>query len=195
MTPIRVIRWILVPFAAWLAWAAAVFVGFELDTLANYLCPQNKMVSGMCTADWYSAAFDSIMCFGAAMAAAMAAALTVLLCTLVAPASREQVARATYLVGVIEAVVMGISAARHAPVGVRAHRRRAGLAVVRPTRALAAHDLSSNFPFSARDAPVAPNRTPARRPPRSTHCPQREAAGKSFPMQRRRNRETRDNGR
>jgi hypothetical protein len=104
--PITVIRWILVPFAAWLAWGVAVFAGFELEALVTYLCPENKMVSGMCTTEWYGVALDSIFAFGAAMAAA----LIVLLCTLVAPASREQVSRATYLVGAVAAVVMGISA-------------------------------------------------------------------------------------
>lgn len=104
MIPIVVIRWILVPFAAWIAWALAVFAAYELDAFATYLCPENMMVSGMCTADWFDTAFDSIVCFGAAMAAA----LVVLLCTLIAPARREQVARATYLVGALAAVVMAI---------------------------------------------------------------------------------------
>ena len=106
MIPIVVIRWILVPFAAWLAWVVAVFAAYELDALATYLCPENMMVSGMCTARWYDAAFDAIVCFGAAMAAA----LIVLLCTLIAPARREQVARVTYLVGAIAAIMMAVPA-------------------------------------------------------------------------------------
>ena len=106
MIPIVVIRWILVPFAAWLAWGVAVLAGFELEALATYLCPENKMNSGMCTAEWYGPVLNSIFCFGAALAAA----LIVLLCTLVAPASREHVARATYVVGAIAAVAMGVPA-------------------------------------------------------------------------------------
>ena len=106
MIPIVVIRWTLVPFAVWLAWGVSVFAAYELEALASYLCPKDQMVSGMCTAGWYDAAFDAIVCFGAAMAAA----LIVLLCTLVAPASRERVARATYLIGAIAAVMMATSA-------------------------------------------------------------------------------------
>src|SRR4249920_3848879 len=104
--PITVVRWILVPFAAWLAWGVAVFVGFELEALASYLCPKDQMVSDMCTAPWYGVALTSIFCIGAAMAAG----LVVLLCTLIAPGSREQVARFVYVVGSVVAVVMAVSA-------------------------------------------------------------------------------------
>jgi len=58
--PITIVRWILVPFAAWLAWGAAVLVGFELEALASYLCPKDQMVSDMCTAPWYGVALTSI---------------------------------------------------------------------------------------------------------------------------------------
>jgi len=102
--PFTVVRWVLVPFAAWLGWGAAVLVALELEALASYLCPKDQMVSGMCTAYWYDAVFNSIVAFGAAMAAAC----IVLLCTLIAPARREQVARATYLVGAVAAVVMAV---------------------------------------------------------------------------------------
>ena len=104
--PFTVVRWILVPFAAWLAWAVAVFAGFELEALASYLCPKDLMVSDMCTAPWYGVALTSIFCIGAAMAAG----LVVLLCTLIAPGNREQVARFVYVVGSVVAVVMAVSA-------------------------------------------------------------------------------------
>ena len=94
------------PFAAWLAWGVAVFAAFELDALATYLCPKNQMVSGMCTAPWSGVATTSIFCFGAAMAAG----LVVLLCTLVAPGNREQVARFVYVAGAVVAVVMAVQA-------------------------------------------------------------------------------------
>ena len=81
-----------------------MFAGFELDAFATYLCPEDKMVSGMCTADWYEVALTSIYCTGAALAAA----LVVLLCTLIAPAPRERFSRVTYFVGSLAAVWMAI---------------------------------------------------------------------------------------
>ena len=94
------------PFAAWLAWTVAFAVGFELEALATYLCPADKVVSDMCTASWYGPVFDAIMSF----CAALAAGLIVLLCTLIAPTSRERVARLMYLVGASVAIWMAIGA-------------------------------------------------------------------------------------
>jgi hypothetical protein len=95
-----------VPFAAWLAWAVAVLIGAELVALAEHMCPKEAMVSEMCTANWYGPAFDAIMSFSTAVAAG----LILLLCTLIAPASHERVARLTFLIGAIAATFMAVAA-------------------------------------------------------------------------------------
>jgi hypothetical protein len=47
------LRWLLVLPAAWVAWYAAVLIGFGLYTVAEALCPPDQVISGMCVAPWF----------------------------------------------------------------------------------------------------------------------------------------------
>jgi hypothetical protein len=101
---ITIARWALVPIAGWMGWAIAVWTGFELEGVLTSMCPDQLMVSGMCTAGWYPLALEAVTCAGAATAAA----LVVLLCTVAAPGRKRLVARISLIVGSIIAVALAM---------------------------------------------------------------------------------------
>jgi len=92
---LRTIRWALVLLLAPLGYVAAVLLAILLTQLLVRLCPQHLLVSGMCTASWYTTAEVAAFAF----ATAVGAALWVVLPSLVAPAHRSRVAWVAFVLG------------------------------------------------------------------------------------------------
>jgi hypothetical protein len=93
------IRWLLVLPAAYLAWGVALLFGMLLHGAAQSLCPDDQMVSGMCTAPWSPQVDRIVTCLGAGTAAA----LILISSTLMAPSHRLTVAWVTLGIGVFSA--------------------------------------------------------------------------------------------
>ncbi len=102
---VRVLRWLLIIPAAFVAWYAAFFTGIALLTGLNRLCPAGRMVSQSCIAPWSGIIFNAAMCFGAGLAAL----LIMFASALLAPTHKRQVAVVTLLVGSAVAVAMAVS--------------------------------------------------------------------------------------
>ena len=47
-----VVRWILLPIVCIAAWIAALFTGIVAHSIAEFFCPADQIVSGMCVAPW-----------------------------------------------------------------------------------------------------------------------------------------------
>jgi hypothetical protein len=95
----RALRWAFVPFLAPLGYIVAVLTASVLTQVLQRLCPANMVVSGMCTASWYSDAEIAAFAF----ATGVGAMLWVLLPTLAAPGHRRHVAWIAYVLGAIYA--------------------------------------------------------------------------------------------
>ena len=104
------IRWILILPAAIAAWYAALFIGVALYQGAESLCPASQIESGHCIAPWFRPVSEGLVAFGAALAAV----LVMIVCTLLAPTHRRQVAIATFAVGAAVAIYMGLGANSYA---------------------------------------------------------------------------------
>ena len=102
-TSARVIRWILLLPAVYLAWQFALFTGIGLFALAESQCPEEYMDSGLCTAEWFRWVEAIIFSFGAALAAT----LMVLTGAWVAPAHRGTAATAIFVGGFLLAAYVG----------------------------------------------------------------------------------------
>jgi len=104
------IRWLLILPASVAAWYLALAAGIVLLAALNGLCPPDQLVSGACIAPWHRTASLAMMCFGAGLAAT----LILIVCTLLAPTHKPQVAVAAYVIGVAVACTMGIAATAYA---------------------------------------------------------------------------------
>ena len=102
----RLARWLLIVPTAVIAWYAAILLGISLDLGLEALCPADQTISGLCVAPWYKTAFAAVTCVGAGFAAV----LVLLACTWLAPSHRRLVATATFSVGAVVAIFMGVSA-------------------------------------------------------------------------------------
>jgi len=85
---VHALRWVLVPLLAPIGYVAAVLTVVLLTQLLRRMCPPEQLVSGMCTATWYTGAELAVFAF----ATALGAALWVVLPALAAPARRAHVA-------------------------------------------------------------------------------------------------------
>lgn len=101
----RILRWVLILPAGYVAWHVALFCGIVLLSLAERLCPKAQMVSGMCTAPWFPAVERGIFLFSSGLAGA----LIVSTAALVAPARKIAVAWLSCGLGALVALWMGIS--------------------------------------------------------------------------------------
>ena len=99
------LRWLLVVPAAWVAWYAAVLIGFGLHSLAEALCPPDQVISGMCVAPWFGAVDRAIFCTGAGLAAAF----IIVSCTVVAPSHCRVVTFVTLGTGSVVALVLALA--------------------------------------------------------------------------------------
>ena len=84
----RVARWILLPLVCFAAWIATLFTGMIAHSVAEFFCPADQMVSGMCVAPW----FETLDAWLVRFFCAFAAALIVVSCYFTAPAARIVVA-------------------------------------------------------------------------------------------------------
>ena len=109
MDRIRLLRWVLVPVSAAVAWAASSLVGILLLQLATVLCPESEMVSGLCGASWWPFADAVVLC----LSAAIAATSIVIACSLAAPSHRSEVALVVYVAGAVWAAVLGIGSGEY----------------------------------------------------------------------------------
>lgn len=100
----RVLRWILLPIVCIAAWIAALFTGLAAHSLAEFFCPADQMVSGMCVAPWF-ATFDAWLI---RFFSAFAAALIIVSCYFTAPAARVLVAWVVFGAGGVYALWLAI---------------------------------------------------------------------------------------
>lgn len=99
------LRWLLVLPAAWVAWYAAVLIGFGLYSVAEALCPPEQVISGMCVAPWFGYVDRAIFCTGAGLAAAF----IIFSCAIVAPSHRRVVTLVTLGAGSVVALVLALA--------------------------------------------------------------------------------------
>jgi hypothetical protein len=107
---LRKLRWLLILPAAIAAWYLALVVGIALLASLAWLCAPDKMVFERCTAPWYGAAADVLVCFGAGLAAV----LILLVSTWLAPTQKPRVAVWTFTLGCLVAAFMGIGTGMYA---------------------------------------------------------------------------------
>src|SRR6185295_11068551 len=99
-----VVRWILLPIAGIAAWVAALFTGIVAHSVAEFFCPADQMVSGMCVAPWFEALDTWLVRFFSAFAAA----LIIVSCYFTAPAARTAVAWVVLAAGAVYALWIAI---------------------------------------------------------------------------------------
>jgi hypothetical protein len=92
----RVVRWILLPIVCLAAWIAALFAGIVAHSVAEFFCPPDQMVSGVCVAPWFETLDAWLVRFFSAFAA-----LVIASCYFTAPAARTLVAWVVFAAGAI----------------------------------------------------------------------------------------------
>jgi hypothetical protein len=92
---VTVVRWALVPVAAFAVWVGALLLGIGGASLLDSLCPPDLMVSGICTAPWHQPAMTALEM----LCAAIAAVGFIVLPAAVAPAYHVRVAVVCFVVG------------------------------------------------------------------------------------------------
>ena len=89
------IRWLLVPAAALGVWYAGMALALVALGVLGALCPEELIVSGLCTASWYGPAVDSLVI----LTAGVVAFGMILATTAVAPSHQPLVAVITFVCG------------------------------------------------------------------------------------------------
>jgi len=92
---VQALRWVLVPLLAPLGYFVAVCTGVLFTQVLLRTCPPESVVSGACTASWYSNAELGAV----ALAAALGATAWVILPALAAPSRRDWVAWVAFACG------------------------------------------------------------------------------------------------
>jgi hypothetical protein len=100
----RSFRWILLPIVCLTAWIAALFTGIVARSVAEFFCPADQMVSGMCVAPW----FETLEAWLIRFFSAFAAALIIVSCYFTAPAARALVAWVAFGAGAVYALWIAI---------------------------------------------------------------------------------------
>jgi hypothetical protein len=103
-------RWLLVLPSAVVAWYVALLLGIGIESFIESLCPQSRIVSGMCVASWFPISIRLAICAGSAAAGI----LIIVFCTLVAPKHRYTVAMVTLGAGSLAAVGMALQSGQYA---------------------------------------------------------------------------------
>ena len=103
LTLANAVRWILVLPVAYLGYYAALISGMAFLALAEYFCPPEAVISGMCVAGYMK--FIERILF--VVFPGIAAVLVVLLPVLVAPSRKVEVAFACLAIGSVIAIIMG----------------------------------------------------------------------------------------
>ena len=102
--PMRIVRWILLPIVCVAAWIAALFAGIVAHSAAEFFCPADQMVSGMCVAPW----FETLDAWLIRFFSAFAAALIVVSCYFTAPAPRTVMTWVVFGAGAVYALWIAI---------------------------------------------------------------------------------------
>ncbi|MCB1036965.1 MAG: hypothetical protein KDD47_24270 [Acidobacteria bacterium] len=89
------LRWACVPLVAIAVWYGTALLGIVGYEVLESLCPPELVVSGLCTAPWFSSAVDGLT----AVCTAVVAAALVLVPAWVAPRHRFVIACLAYLFG------------------------------------------------------------------------------------------------
>jgi hypothetical protein len=110
-SPVTVLRWLLVPLTAFAVWAGTLLLGLGGITLLDALCPEDLMVSGLCTASWYRPAMAALEMF----CAGTAAVAFIMLPARVAPSYRVQVAIGCFALGAVLTALLAVAGALWAP--------------------------------------------------------------------------------
>ena len=105
MTPVTTLRWLAVLPAALAGWYLALASGILLHSLATSLCPEDMLVSGMCTASWFEWLEQGIFAFTAALAAFLVVWLATLCCPSACPGAKARVAAIAFILGALVAIV------------------------------------------------------------------------------------------
>lgn len=100
----RIVRWILLPIAGIAAWVAALFTGIVAHSVAEFFCPADQMVSGMCVAPW----FETLDTWLVRFFSAFAAALIIVSCYFTAPTARTVVAWVVLAAGGVYALWIAV---------------------------------------------------------------------------------------
>ncbi len=103
---VHLFRWLFVVPAGYAGFALAILTTLFLDAALASFCPEEHMSSGSCYADWYLAASELLIVFGAGLAGVY----VILLATHVAPTHKLGVARLTYAIGLVVAIRMSVDA-------------------------------------------------------------------------------------
>jgi hypothetical protein len=98
----KTLRWILMPVACVTVWFLAMVIGIIMLEIAESLCPDDQMVSGLCDAPWWGPVEKGVFCFSTGLSAV----LVVLAGFFVAPAARVIVAWIAFGAGSIVALWM-----------------------------------------------------------------------------------------
>lgn len=104
MNKVHALRWILVLPAACGGSLATLMIATASHSFAEYLCPINKMISGMCTAEWYLPFFDGLLI----LSATLCAALIIVAAVVMAPNRKGIVALLIYTAGAVFALFLGL---------------------------------------------------------------------------------------
>jgi hypothetical protein len=100
----RVVRWILLPIVCIAAWIAALFAGIVADSVAEFFCTADQMVSGMCVAPWSEILAAWLVRFFCAFAAALIVASYYF----TAPTARTLVAWVVFSMGAVYALWIAV---------------------------------------------------------------------------------------
>jgi hypothetical protein len=111
-----VIRWTLVPLAAFAVWVVTLLAGITGHDVLASLCPQELMISGVCTAWWHDPAVRVLEM----ACAAFAAAAFVTIPAMIAPAHRVRVALVAFGCGAVLSAFLAIAADLWLPFGAAA---------------------------------------------------------------------------
>jgi len=91
----NLLRWVLVPISGVLVFYLVLFLGILCLDLVGDFCPPEEVVSGLCTAWWYDAAYHALVLGGSFIVVAG----VVIVPGRVAPAHKLRVAAIAYLLG------------------------------------------------------------------------------------------------
>lgn len=89
------IRWLLILPVSILGWYLVFIIGMGLLGVIEKLCSEEQMISGRCTAYWYTNAKDALII----LLAGLSAVIVVLVSYFLAPAHRSTTAIVAFLIG------------------------------------------------------------------------------------------------
>ncbi|MDO6426982.1 hypothetical protein Q4489_08170 [Thalassotalea sp. 1_MG-2023] len=95
MRIIERVRWLIVAFLAVFGFYLSFILGMAFYVVANYMCPNNHMVSGMCTAPWHNTVMDAFLI----LCPVLGAVLVVGFSFFIAPKHKAKISKLVYLIG------------------------------------------------------------------------------------------------